>query len=158
LLYTSHPRYLSEEFLKTSRLGDPHDLCKQDRLHNMSGIDCQPCGRHFRLHAHYEDHRIHSAQHHYCAPCRRDFVSEHAKQNHLLHSEKHQLCKWCQTPLGKLRTHNQNHHEQCTECGEWCENAATLHRHYTFDHSDVYCAPCKRLFRRPNELHMVRQV
>lgn len=120
----------------------------------MSGIDCEPCGRHFRLHAHYEDHRIHSAQHHYCAPCGRDFVSEHAKQNHLLHSQRHQLCKWCQTPLGKLRTHNQNHHEQCTECGEWCENAATLLQHYTFDHFDVYCAPCKRLFRRPNELHM----
>ncbi|OAV98794.1 hypothetical protein PTTG_05343 [Puccinia triticina 1-1 BBBD Race 1] len=120
----------------------------------MSGHECAPCGRQFRLYQHYQDHMIHSSQHHYCAPCRRDFVSQNALDSHLRHSERHLICKWCQTVVGKLRIHNRRHHEQCSECDQWLENATDVHRHCALAHSEVYCVPCRRLFGNPNELKM----
>ncbi|KAA1106491.1 hypothetical protein PGT21_035531 [Puccinia graminis f. sp. tritici] len=120
----------------------------------MSGVECEPCGRHFRLYQHYEDHLIHSPRHHYCEPCQRDFTSQNAKENHLRHSEQHMICKWCQTTVGKLRIHNQRYHEQCSECSQWCEDADEVHQHCRLAHSDVYCPPCRRIFSNPNNLDM----
>lgn len=123
----------------------------------MTGFDCDPCGRYFSQHSHYEDHLIHSFRHHYCKPCQRDFVSEEAKQAHLANSGRHMICPWCETIVGNLRTHNQSNHEQCSVCSEWTADESDLHLHCSWAHSEIYCIPCRRLFSQPDGLENHRR-
>ncbi|OAV91659.1 hypothetical protein PTTG_06506 [Puccinia triticina 1-1 BBBD Race 1] len=120
----------------------------------MSGHECAPCGRQFRLYQHYRDHLIHSTRHYYCTPCHRDFVSQDALDSHLRNSERHLNCEWCQTAVGTLRIHNQRHHEQCSKCKQWFKDAIEVHRHYCLAHAELYCVPCRKLVGNTNELKM----
>ncbi|WAQ85040.1 hypothetical protein PtA15_5A614 [Puccinia triticina] len=120
----------------------------------MSGFECAPCGRQFRLYQHYQDHMIHSSRHYYCAPCRRDFESRDALDSHLSQPDEHMICEWCRILVGKLRHHNQRHHEKCLECNQWYEDANDIHRHRSLAHTEVYCVPCQKLFGNSKELTM----
>ncbi|KAI7954832.1 hypothetical protein MJO28_005232 [Puccinia striiformis f. sp. tritici] len=116
--------------------------------------ECESCNRYFGQDSQYEDHLDKSPSHHYCKPCRREFVSTRAKQAHISQSQKHKLCRWCQSEVGNLRSHNQQHHEQCPRCNVWFRDADDLKKHCLDEHSDVYCSPCQTLFTQPNNLIM----
>ncbi|OAV98792.1 hypothetical protein PTTG_05344 [Puccinia triticina 1-1 BBBD Race 1] len=116
--------------------------------------ECESCNRYFGQDSKYEQHLVQSPSHHYCKPCRREFVSARAMQAHLNQSEKHMACRWCHTPVGNLRLHNEQHHQQCPRCKIWYSDLKALKNHCLDDHSDVYCAPCRTLFTQPNNMIM----
>ncbi|KAH9458161.1 hypothetical protein Pst134EA_009399 [Puccinia striiformis f. sp. tritici] len=117
--------------------------------------ECEPaCGLIFWHYLDYEDHLVKSRHHHYCTPCHTELSFENVEQTYLAQSPQRVYCRFCQTDVVNILNHHQECHMQCPRCNVWCKDMAHFYSHCQADHSDVYCAPCRRLYRHPNNLIM----